>query len=102
MPSLNAFVLRIELGNVNHACVKQLGIAGVDDTNLSRHLTCNDLDMAIVNVNVLTAVYRLDLTDDVVIGCIESEDLGNILRCELTLGDCLTALNVIALGYEHA
>ena len=67
---MSAFSLaKVQLQDIHHRAVQQLGVAGVLQTDLVHHLADDDLDVLIVDIHALLAVHPQDLLDQ---GCAES------------------------------
>ena len=95
---LELFVLLLKVADINGCADKDIGVAGIVNPDLSRHLTCNDLDMLVVDVNRLHTVDSLHLAEDVVIDRIESADAEDIGGSHIALCKRLTLTDELTLG----
>ena len=100
--SCKAFILKTEVHLLDHGAGQELGVACVYYPDLSHHLANDDLDMLIVDVNTLHTVGPLNLSDEVVMDCLNAENCKDVVRVLSTfgelcaLGDSLTLLNLQA------
>ena len=92
----NARVLRLELELVNNGAGQEGSSTGIGYLDLLHHLTDDDLDVLIVDVNTLHTVGSLNLADEVIVNGLDAEDRKDIVRVESTLGDGVTLVDVIA------
>ena len=56
-----------ELNNINHAAGKQSCLTCIGYFNLAKHLTNNNFDMTVINLNTLQGVNLLNFLDDVIL-----------------------------------
>ena len=101
---INALLqIGIDVLHLQTACqstADQVGGAGVGHTHLAAHLTDDDLDMLIVDLNALQTVDLLDLVDQVVLHVLQTLDGQNILRVQHALaGDDVALLHTVAGHY---
>ena len=92
-------VVILELEQVNDRTRQHLGIPGVLYLDLAHHLTHNNLDMLIVDVNALLAVNLLDFLDEVVMHRTRVTDTQDIVRVERALVELLALLDILAILY---
>ena len=77
---LDGFVFGAKLHDVDLAAREKVRIAAVIDLYAVGHLSCDNLDVLIVDFNVLTAVHTLYLADDVVINRINAVEAQDVLH----------------------
>ena len=98
----NSLVLGIQLGQIHSGAGKQVGASCVLDDNLAGHLTGDNLDVLIVDVDVLGTVYLLYFEKDIFVYLIDTVDAENIGGGTVALGQFLTGTNVLTVGDENA
>src|SRR5919201_1748460 len=99
---LDARVLAIEHDLVDELPGQELGFAGVLDPHLLEHLTHDQLDVLVVDVDALRLVDLLHLADEVQLGrrrALEPEQVG---RVERSLVQRVARLDRLALLDEYA
>ena len=78
------FVLFLEGEHIDELTGKQIGRAGVFDTHLTEHLTDDDFDVFIVDVNALRTVNRLHLFENIVLHALDAFHADDVLRVDRT------------------
>ena len=63
------------------------GITGVGDLNATQHLTCDDLDVLVVQINALAGIDVLDVLDERVHGALDIGQLAQVAEVDEALGD---------------
>ena len=106
---VDAAVCRLQLADVNGCAGEQLGAAGILDLHLAHHLTHDDLNVLVVDVNALLTVDLLDLLDDVVANAeaaelviVNASDAQHVVRAESAGGERLTLIDMLAVLDEDA
>ena len=98
----HAGVLRVKLGFVDHRAGQQIGVAGVFHADLAHHLTHDDLDVLVVDVNALHPVSALHFLNQVVLHRLFAEHGQNVVRVDAAFGDAVALFDVVALLHAHA
>ena len=76
----------LELQNVGHGAVQQLGIAGILNTHLTHHLTDDDLNVLIVDVNALLTVHAQNFLNEVVVNSVVAADPQDLVGVQSAVG----------------
>ena len=92
----------LQLLNADDRAKQQLRGTGILNADLTGHLTCDDLDMLIVDVNRLRTVNALDFLDDILIYRIQTQNAHDVGGSLVTLGQTLTDLNMVAIVDRHS
>ena len=74
----------------------KFGIAGGIDADFRKHPLCDDLDVLIVYINALRAIYLLYLIYQVLLDGITAQDIKDVLRVNRTLGKLLPRFYLVA------
>ena len=81
---------------------QQVAVARIGDPDLSHHLTNDDLNVLIVDINTLHTINLLYLCDDVVLNCLFTEYFQHVVGVERTDGQRIADIYCITLIYSRA
>ena len=93
----NALDLVGELVAVDVLTKQVLGVTGVGDLNATQHLTCEHLDVLVVQVNALAGVDVLDALDEGVHRRLDVGQLAQVAEVDEALGDLVAGANLAAV-----
>ena len=74
-----------------------MGIAGFGDLHFTEHLTNDDLNVLVVDLNTLQAIDLLHFVDQVLLQLLGSADLKNFMRHHRTFRQLLPLLDRVSL-----
>jgi hypothetical protein len=84
----------LELETADELAGQEVGITGLEHGYLAKHLTRDDLDVLVVDVDTLAAVDVLDLRDDVEQHVARALEVQQVVRVDRTLGELLSERTV--------
>ena len=76
---------------------QEVGAACVVDLDLAHHLTDNDLDVLVVDLNTLQTVGGLYLGNEVVVDRLCAQNTEDIVRIDRTVGELVALLDSVAV-----
>src|SRR5690606_79439 len=76
---------------------QEVRISRIDDLNLLHHLTNDSLDVLVVDLHTLQAVYFLDFVHQIFLYCGRALDRQDIRRCDRTIRKRLTCLHEVVI-----
>ncbi len=85
-----------ELRHVDNAACEELGIARIIDLILAKHLTHNDFDVLVIDLNAVVLIDLQNFRDDVLLNPLRTLDLHDVMRVDRAIGDQVTFFNHIA------
>ena len=99
----NDLVDSFNLTDVRHGAVEQIAVtrnirstAGIVHLDLAEHLTHDNLDVLVVDVYTLLAVYLLYFADDIVLYSLCAQNIQDVSRIYITLGQAVTLRDSVA------
>src|SRR5262249_24420165 len=100
----HALVLFHEPEAIDLLLDQELGVADVLDLHPPHHLTDDDLDVLVVDVDALQAVDLLDLVDEIAVQRLLAEDRQDVVRVARTVHERLARADAVAFldVYVHA
>ena len=87
----------VQLQDVHHRAVQQLGVAGVLQTHLPHHLADDDLDVLIVDVNALLTVHAQNFLDQIVVHGVGAADAEHVVGVQGAVGQLGTGGDGVAV-----
>ena len=90
-----------ELEAVDELARQVVGVALLVDAHLLEHLTHDQLDVLVVDVDALGLVDLLDLLDEVLLGLGASADRQQLVRVQRPLVELRAGLDLLAVGDEQ-
>ena len=90
---LQLLVDSVEVGLLDDGTRDEVGLTGIGDGDLLHHLTDDDFDVLVVDVNTLHPVDALDFTDEVIVDRIDAHDFEKVMRVDGTFGQGLALLD---------
>ena len=93
------FVPVFKIKDIDQAAGQEAGVAAVLDPDLFQHLPYDDFNMLIADINALKTVYPLDLTQQVILDCLDALDLKQIVGVDRTFCQLIAGLNGRVVQY---
>lgn len=78
-------ILLHEFTFVDNLLLKEAGISRIKDIDLAHHLTHNHLEVLVVDLNTLHAVYVLNLVHDIFLNGSRAFDIEDVTRSDCTV-----------------
>ena len=88
---LYLLVFIIEFCNVNNCTVKKLCVAAFFDANLACHLTCDNFDMLIVDLDILALIHTLNFAGNIIVSSFKTLNSCDVCGSEVTFCDKIAA-----------
>ena len=92
-------VLLTKLLSVDEFCRKERRITRTDNLYLAQHLTHDQLDVLVVDVDALATIDLLDLFDEVPLGGSHAANFEDFLGVERAFGELGSGSDLLALGH---
>ena len=93
------FVPVFKIKDIDQAAGQEAGVAAVLDPDLFQHLPYDDFNVLIADINALKTVYPLDLTQQVILDCLDALDLKQIVGVDRTFCQLIAGLNGRVVQY---
>ena len=81
----------------DQASGKEFGVAAVLDPDLAEHLSDDNFDVLIADINALQTVNFLDLAEQIVLDCPDSFDLHQVVRVDASFSQLVAGFNGLAV-----
>src|SRR5699024_1744251 len=89
----------LQLKDIDQSTRQILAVARLVNANLLEHLTNDDLDMLIVDINTLQTIYTLYLPHHVILNGTDTFNLQDIMRIDGTFGQLIAGLQMSAVKH---
>ncbi len=77
----------VKLEDIDNGAAEERGIAGILDADLAHHLTDDDLDVLIVDIDALLAVHGQNALRQVFLHGLDAGNTQHVMRVERAVGD---------------
>src|SRR5262249_726042 len=84
---------------VDEIAWEQVGVAGFVNFDATEHLSDDNFDVLIVDVDTGVTVDTLYFFDEIQLDCFAAKDAQDVLRVHLTRGDGHTGLDLLTVGH---
>ena len=87
----------LKLVDVDDRAGQQIGIAGIFDAHLAHHLTDDDLDVLLVDVNALLTVHGENALRQIILHSFDAGDAQHVVRVQRAVGDGFALADALAM-----
>ena len=87
----------LELVDIHDGAAQERGVAGILNAHLAHHLTDDDLDVLVVNVNTLLAVHGQNALRQIFLHGLDTGNAQHVMRVERAVGDGLALAHTLSL-----